>query len=62
LTKRLDKRFRGQWEAAGAETIDEVAKKGVQAMLSKHEPFPLERGVRKQLDEIARREEKTKTI
>ena len=28
LTKPLDKRFRRQWEAAGARSIDEAAKKG----------------------------------
>jgi trimethylamine--corrinoid protein Co-methyltransferase len=58
LAKLFDKRFRGPWETAGAESIDRVAKKRVQSILSKHEITPLDRDIKKKLDEIVHREEK----
>jgi trimethylamine:corrinoid methyltransferase-like protein len=56
LAQVFDKRFRGPWEAAGAESVDSVAKKRVQSILSKHEITPLDRDIQKKLDEIVRRE------
>jgi len=61
LARVFDKRFRGPWETAGAESIDRVAKKRVQSILSKHEITPLDRDIQKKLDEIVHREEKRAT-
>ena len=61
LARVFDKRFRGAWETAGAESIDRVAKKRVQSILSKHEITPLDRDIQKKLDEIVHREEKRAT-
>lgn len=61
LAKLFDKRFRGPWETAGAESIDRIAKKRVRSILSKHEITPLDRDIRKKLDEIVHREEKRTT-
>ena len=61
LARVFDKRFRGPWETAGAESIDRVAKKRVQSILSKHEVTPLDRDVQKKLDEIVHREERRAT-
>jgi len=61
LARVFDKRFRGPWETAGAESIDRVAKKRVQSILSKHEITPLDRDIQKRLDEIVHREEKRAT-
>jgi len=61
LAKLFDKRFRGPWEAAGSESIDRVAKKRVESILSKHEIAPLDRDIQKKLDEIVHREEKCTT-
>lgn len=61
LTKLFDKRFRGPWEKAGAESVESVARKRVQSMLARHEAVPLDRDIQRKLDEIVHREEKRKT-
>jgi trimethylamine--corrinoid protein Co-methyltransferase len=58
LARLFDRRFRDPWEAAGGERIEEAAKKKVQAILSKHEAPPLQQNVRRELDDIVRRQEK----
>jgi hypothetical protein len=57
----FEKRFRGSWEAAGAENVDSVARKRVQSILSKHEITPLDQDIQRALDEIVRREQKCTT-
>jgi trimethylamine--corrinoid protein Co-methyltransferase len=61
LAKLFDKRFRGPWETAGAESIERVARKRFQTILSKHEITPLDRDIQKKLNEIVHREEKRTT-
>jgi trimethylamine--corrinoid protein Co-methyltransferase len=52
LPRLFDKRFRVPWETAGGMRIEELAKKKLQAILSKHEVRPLNSDVHKQLDDI----------
>jgi len=50
----FDKSPRGRWQSAGHARIEQVAKKKADTILSKHEVPPLDRDIRKQLDNIVR--------
>ena len=56
LPRLFDKRFRGPWETAGGMRIEELAKKKLRAILSKHEACPLDSDIHKQLDDMVQRQ------
>ena len=57
LPSLFDKHFRRPWEVAGRQRVDQVAKKKVREILSKHEASPLDPDVRRRLDDMVRGEE-----
>jgi len=50
LPKLSDKRTRGQWERLGSRDLADVARERVKQIIATHQPDPLPKDIKKELD------------